>query len=139
MAKTPEDTALAAVAKAILEEQKAQEKANAAHEKYVAADTAAVRAHKTTKWTASHPDLPDDFDLDTFRAETLEPFDEAESESDTEENQDETDVLPGVVDPADELTEEAQLEVPDDASAIDDPFGDDELTVTLAPKARSRR
>lgn len=130
MAKTPEDTALAAVAKAILDQQKAKEKLDAAAEKWASATTAHHRAEKTTKWAASHPDLPEDFDLDTFRAETLEPFDDSDVEDDRELEVEsgEDDISPD------------QLEVPDDASEldVDDPFGDDE-PVAETPKSRSRR
>lgn len=74
--KSPEEKALADVEKAI-------KSADAAHEKYESvqakADDALVaanRAEKTLKWTASHPDLPDDFDLDEFRRSLEQPFDD---------------------------------------------------------------
>lgn len=136
MAKTPEDTALSAVAKAILDHDKASDKLAAIKEKYDAAVAAEKRAARTVTWAATHPDLPDDFDLDTFRAETLEPFDEEPVSDELEAEGEEIGaaIESGEIDPD-------QLEVPDDASSlddeldVDDPFGDDEP----APKARSRR
>lgn len=137
MARTPEETALAAVAKAVTDETKAREKREALQEKYDAATAAEKRATRTTQWTASHPDLPDDFDLEAFRVEQAAPFDEE--------------------DPVDEdapVAEAALSGEPDDAPQIpdgdlpdvEDPFADDfllegeaETAPTPAPARSGRR
>lgn len=131
MAKTPEESALAAVTKAIQDHEKASDKLVAAREKFDAAASAEHRAARTVTWAASHPDLPDDFDLDTFREQLAAPFDE-ELEQEAEEISNA--ITSGEIDPD-------QLEVPDDASSLDeeddDPFGDEE---PVAPaKSRGRR
>lgn len=126
MAKTPEETALAAVAKAIQDEQKAQEKAYAAHEKFVALDAAAVRAHKTTNWSAAHPDLPDNFDIDAFRQELNTPFDDDLDPVQSEEGE--------IAAVEEGLADVENGDVAAFKDFIEDPFG--ELEPVPAPKRR---
>jgi hypothetical protein len=74
MARSPEDRALATVAKAIKD-------ADRAERRYVAADAKVAnllqgrdRAQRFLQHVLAHPDLPEGFDLDDFRASlTSEP------------------------------------------------------------------
>lgn len=129
MARTPEDKALSDVEKAIKDEEKAQEKFESLKEKYEAANTAYLRSHKTTVWTASHPDLPDDFNLEQFRKQLAEPFEEPEAiapevtvapRDDLEVSDDDVEVLSSEDEAAIvEAVREAEAETDED-----DPFGD---------------
>lgn len=135
MAKTPEDAALAAVAKAITDELKATEKLAAAEEKFLIAKATQVRAARTTKWAASHPDLPEGFDLETFRTEQLTPFEDDVDPIEPDEDEIAA-VQEGLAELNDDVSED-RITIPDDASEIvDDPFGDDEPAET--PQARRR-
>lgn len=110
---TPETKAVADVEKAIKDADKAHEKADAAQAKADELAAAANRAEKTLKWTASHPDLPDNFDLDEFRRSLEAPF----------EDDVEGPTLEDVVGPAADVDDEhveGQLALDED----DDPFAD---------------
>lgn len=118
MARSAEENALAAVEKAIKAHDTALEKAEAAQAKADEAVGKANRADRELKWTASHPDLPEDFDLDDFRKSLEAPFEEIgdeipvpEPKDALEEDKDQPDVgsIEDAVGPADD----------------DDPFGDD--------------
>lgn len=143
MARTPEETALAAVAKAITDETKAREKRESLQEKYDAAVSAEKRATRTTEWTSRHPDLPDDFDLEAFRAEQAAPFDEEDSAEEGE-----------VATEGEALADETDFQngpggdgaVPPDLPDVEDPFADDflldgetETAPTPAPARSGRR
>lgn len=113
---TPTDRAIAEVEKAIKASDSAAEKAEKLQEKADEASAAANRAARVVKHAATHPDLPEDFDLDEFRRSLAEPFeDEATAE----------DEVHGVIDPDSDdphiAAKTATLDVEDD-----DPFADED-------------
>lgn len=116
---TPTEKAIADVEKAIKEADKAAEKSEAAQTKADEAALAANRAEKTLRWTASHPDLPDDFDLDEFRRSLEEPFEETDLTEATEQADEAAKELA-----AETATPDVVVEQDDDISD-DDPFAED--------------
>jgi len=74
--KTPEERALADVEKAIKAHDTANEKAETAKAKYDELASKAKRSERELRWVASHPELPEDFDLDAFRQSLAAPFDD---------------------------------------------------------------
>lgn len=150
--KTPEEKALADVEKAWRDYEKASKKRVDAQAKIADLEAAQIRADKTLIWTASHPDLPDDFNVDEFVESLKEPFPEDESESDADALADEREfqegpggdgAVPANEDPGDgeqppnELGPQAPT---DDADPFgDDPFGDEpEPEPAPAPRGRGR-
>lgn len=114
---TPKDKALADVEKAIKDADKAQEKVDALQDKLDDATDAANRAERTVKWTASHPDLPDDFDLDEFRRSLEAPFEDDVPSVDSDGGVEDTDETIG----EDDVQVEGQIALDEDD---DDPFAD---------------
>lgn len=72
--KTPADRAIADVEKAIKDSDKAHEKHEVLQSKADEAYATVKRSERELKWRASHPDLPEDFDLDELRRSLAEPF-----------------------------------------------------------------
>lgn len=163
-AKTPAEKAVADVEKAYRDFEKANEKVLAAQEKLNALTEARTRADKTLIWTGSHPDLPDDFDLDAFVEGLKQPFDGSEGDESVnasdeagdgveidvavlEQDQGDGEQPPNELGPQAgddvlsdaELAEQIAIQADDvDPFGDDDPFGD-EPEPAPAPKGRGTR
>ncbi len=68
MAKTAEEKAVDDVVKAHVALAKAEEKAKTARERAAVADNDERRAQRVLNWAASHPDLPEEFELEAYLA-----------------------------------------------------------------------
>lgn len=80
--KNPAERAITDVEKAIKAADTALEKAQIARQKADELVAVANRAEKTLRWSASHPDLPDDFDLNEFRRALAAPFEDDDEDED---------------------------------------------------------
>jgi len=78
MAKTPEEKALDDVRKAAIARDKAKQKHDDLQDRLSASIADLTRAQRVLKYSASHPDLPEDFDVDTFLAADAEDVDPIE-------------------------------------------------------------
>lgn len=123
--KNPAERAITDVEKAIKAADTALEKAEIARHKFNELVSVANRAEKTLKWTASHPDLPDDFDLNEFRRALAAPFDDEDDTDPVEPDEGEIEaVREGEADV--EAGRVATLDAADEDDEDDNPFDDED-------------